>query len=155
FPFNRQRDNFLFCLPFNGEDGESPHFGCRGVNTYVAAGEMAPSYAASGMGNEAQMNALRLAETANINVSAGARISVSSVGVGAGAGVGVGSTKSTLDFMDMNGDRYPDSAGGGGIMYGDGQGDFGFTTNPGIGNLRSTSSRNVRGSLDVGSDNVG
>jgi RHS repeat-associated protein len=151
FPFNRQRDDFMFCFPINGEDGRAPHFKCRGADSYVTAGEMQPSFAASGMGNQAQLNALRLGETANTNVSASVRVLVA----GTGLGIGVGQTKSTLDFMDMNGDGIPDSAAGGGILYSDGKGGFPFSSNPGIGNLRNTSSRNIRGSIDVGSGDVG
>ena len=157
FPFHRNRDSFMFCYPFNGEDGAAPHYQCRGTNAYIAAGEQSPSFSATGMGNDAQRRALRLAETANVNVSDDFRITVAGAGAGASAGIGVGSTRSTLDFMDMNGDRIPDSVALGGILYGDGQGGFVNTSpsDPSLPFLRFTSSRNVRSSIDVGAGDIG
>src|SRR5205807_2256826 len=97
----------------------------------------------------------RLAETANVNASADVSVTVGGVSGSVGAGVAVGSTKSTLDFIDMNGDRYPDSVSGDTVLYGDGQGGFTSSANLGLGNLRDTSSRNIRGSVSLGAADRG
>ena len=163
----QQRPDFMFCLPFDPMDGtaKGPRFMCRGTNSYVAAGEMAPSFSATGMGSEAQLRAFRLSETANVNLGTNAHVTIAGGNAGTSAGIGVGSTKTTLDFLDLNGDRYPDSVSGGVVLYntahigldGKPDGTRTFVAGPaiGIGNLRDTSSRNVRGSINIGATDRG
>ena len=156
-PLFEQRPQLPVCIPsdpLNGT-GNGKRFICRGPTAYVAAGEIAPSFSFTGMGKDAQLRAFRLSETANVNVGVGAHVTVASVGGNVEAGIGVGSTKSTLDFIDLNGDRYPDSVSGGVVLYNNGKGEFTPGPDIGIGVLRDTSSRNVRASIGLGANDRG
>jgi hypothetical protein len=86
---------------------------------------------------------LRQAETYNVEFRAG---------LGPfGVAYNKGATTTNLDFLDMNGDRYPDSVANDGIAFNDGQGGFAPKAGPAIpgGNMRHVQHRTVRASASV------
>jgi RHS repeat-associated protein len=158
----KQRNNFMFCGPLTSEvdDPTLPppplppqRWACRGLDAYIGAGVQKPSKQATGAGDVGKLQSLRLAETSNLNLNANVAVLE--------GGVSWGSTVSTLDFMDMNGDRFPDSITAGGIRYSNGVTygaggvtgpavpAFGDTVPVNLGNVRDVEHRNVRGGFQV------
>ncbi|TDP98132.1 SpvB/TcaC N-terminal domain-containing protein [Labedaea rhizosphaerae] len=63
------------------------------------------------------------------------------LGVGPlGGSIATGDAESTVDFLDLNGDRYPDVVGSGGVQYSDMTGGLGSTRGSLGGNVRESSS---------------
>jgi RHS repeat-associated protein len=64
------------------------------------------------------------------------------LGVGPlGGSLATGEAESTVDFLDLNGDRYPDVVGSGGVQYSDMTGGLGATRGSVGGSVRETDSR--------------
>ena len=116
----------------------------RGVDSYVAAGQLKPSQKG---GNSAMAGAglqdLRTGDTWNGQVQVSLGVTGTAV---------LGDTSSDINFVDMNGDRLPDSVATDGIRYNTGNGFTAPVAVSGIANyngtLRKTLHRSV--SLTVG-----
>lgn len=75
---------------------------------------------------------------------------VSIPGIGAGASVAKGESTGQVDFLDLNGDRFPDVVGSGGIQYSDPYGGLGSTRGAG-GSVRESDSLAYSVSANAGS----
>lgn len=92
------------------------------ADSYIGAGILKPSRVsntggAGGSGGVPLVAGLRKSETYNVDFSVGAFV--------AGLGISTGATSSHLDFLDMNGDGYPDSVANDGVAFNNGFDGFG------------------------------
>ncbi|MEV8438665.1 SpvB/TcaC N-terminal domain-containing protein [Actinosynnema sp. NPDC051121] len=78
-------------------------------------------------------------------------VSVPGVPVGAGASVAKGGTEGQVDFLDLNGDRFPDVVGAAGIQYSDMVGGLGGTRGSLNGSVRESDSLSYSVSSNAGS----
>lgn len=73
------------------------------------------------------------------------------IGVGPlGGSLATGDAESTVDFFDLNGDRYPDVVGSGGVQYSDMTGGLGATRGSVGGSVRETDSKAFTVSASAG-----
>lgn len=91
----------------------------------------------------------RVATTSQISTTFGA--SIPGIPIGAGASVARGTSTSEVDFLDLNGDRYPDVVGSGGIQYSDMNGGLGNTRGSLGGNVRESETTAYTASANAGS----
>ncbi|MBP2329516.1 RHS repeat-associated protein [Kibdelosporangium banguiense] len=92
----------------------------------------------------------RVAGSRQISTTFGA--SLPGVPIGAGASVARGSSSGEVDFLDLNGDGFPDVVGSAGIQYSDMTGGLGSTRGSlGTTNVRESDSRAFTASANAGS----
>ncbi|MBP2324772.1 RHS repeat-associated protein [Kibdelosporangium banguiense] len=92
----------------------------------------------------------RVAGSSQISTTFGA--SLPGVPIGAGASVARGSSSGEVDYLDLNGDGFPDVVGSAGIQYSDMTGGLGSTRGSlGTGNVRENDSRAFTASANAGS----
>jgi RHS repeat-associated protein len=91
----------------------------------------------------------RRGRTQQISTTFGA--SIPGVPIGAGASVAKGNTAGQVDFLDLNGDRFPDVAGSGGVQYSDPAGGLGGTRGSLGGAVRESDSLAYSVSANAGS----
>jgi RHS repeat-associated protein len=125
-------------------------------NTFVAADSAASSRlgldtidVASDADFAGATGVSRRGRTQQISATFGATIP--GINLGAGASVAHGDTKGQVDFIDLNGDRFPDVVGQGGIQYSDPVGGLGGKRGSLDGNVRESSSLAYSVSANAGS----
>ncbi|MFJ7215016.1 SpvB/TcaC N-terminal domain-containing protein [Amycolatopsis sp. NPDC098790] len=126
-------------------------------NTWVAAGTAASSRLGTDRIDVAQDSDIagatgvsRVASTSQISTTFGA--SIPGVPIGAGASVARGRSAGQVDFLDLNGDRFPDVAGPAGIQYSDVTGGLGATRGSlGTGTVRESDTTAFTASANAGS----
>ena len=91
----------------------------------------------------------RIGDSQQISTTLGAGIP--GLPLDAGASVATGTTASKLDFLDLNGDRFPDVVGSGGIQYSDLSGGLGGTRGSMDGDVRKSGSFAYSASAGAGS----
>ncbi|QFZ21108.1 SpvB/TcaC N-terminal domain-containing protein [Saccharothrix syringae] len=91
----------------------------------------------------------RRGRTQQISTTFGA--SIPGVPIGAGASVAKGETTGQVDFLDLNGDRFPDVVGSGGVQYSDMVGGLGGTRGSLGGAVRESDSLAYSVSANAGS----
>jgi RHS repeat-associated protein len=92
----------------------------------------------------------RVADSTQISATFGA--SLPGVPIGAGASLAKGRSSGQVDFIDLNGDGFPDVAGSAGIQYSDPTGGLGNTRGSlGTANVREGDSRAFTASANAGS----
>jgi RHS repeat-associated protein len=92
----------------------------------------------------------RVGRTQQISATFGAEIP--GIPIGVGASVAKGNSNGQVDFIDLNGDRFPDVVGSGGIQYSDMIGGLGGTRGSlGTGSVRESSSTAFTVSGNAGS----
>ena len=91
----------------------------------------------------------RIGQSTQISTTLGAGIP--GLPLEAGASVATGTTAGQLDFLDLNGDRFPDVVGSGGIQYSDMSGGLGNTRGSMDGNVRESGSTAFSASAGAGS----
>ncbi len=92
----------------------------------------------------------RVAESSQVSTTFGA--SLPGVPIGAGASVARGSSSGQVDFLDLNGDGFPDVVGSAGIQYSDMTGGLGSTRGSlGAANVRESDSSAFTASANAGS----
>ena len=65
------------------------------------------------------------------------------VSIGIGLSYSTGDSTSKLDFMDMNGDRFPDQVSGGAVLYNNGVNGFAYSLPTSLGNVRKIENNNI------------
>ncbi|MEU8632364.1 SpvB/TcaC N-terminal domain-containing protein [Amycolatopsis sp. NPDC048633] len=126
-------------------------------NTWVAAGGAASSRFGTDRIDVAQDADLagatgvsRVARTQQVSTTFGA--SLPGIPIGAGASVARGRSSGQVDFVDLNGDRFPDVVGPAGIQYSDVTGGLGATRGSlGTGSVRESDSTAFTASANAGS----
>ena len=118
----------------------------RGTETYLGGGEARPARLGTNVGpilTGSGISALRKALGKNFSVG---------VGYVGGVALSFGHAIGQLDFMDMNGDRYPDQLRKDATRFSNGATGFGGTESipAGFGDLRKTEQRNLSLSLGQG-----
>ncbi len=91
----------------------------------------------------------RIGQTTQISTTLGAGIP--GVPIEAGGSVATGTTTSQLDFLDLNGDRFPDVVGSAGVQYSDMSGGLGKTRGSLNGDVRQSASTAFNVSAGAGS----
>jgi RHS repeat-associated protein len=92
----------------------------------------------------------RVADSSQISTTFGA--SLPGVPIGAGASLARGGSEGQVDFIDLNGDSFPDVVGSAGIQYSDMTGGLGSTRGTlGAANVRESDSRAFTASANAGS----
>ncbi|WP_051795109.1 polymorphic toxin-type HINT domain-containing protein [Kibdelosporangium aridum] len=92
----------------------------------------------------------RVADSRQISTTFGAGLP--GIPIGAGASVARGTSSGQVDFLDLNGDGFPDVVGSAGIQYSDMTGGLGSTRGTlGTGNVRESDSRAFTASANAGS----
>jgi RHS repeat-associated protein len=91
----------------------------------------------------------RVGRTQQVSTTLG--VSVPGIPIGAGASVARGDTEGQVDFLDLNGDRFPDVVGSGGVQYSDMVGGLGATRGSVGGNVRESGSLAYSVSANAGS----
>ncbi|MFJ7215540.1 SpvB/TcaC N-terminal domain-containing protein [Amycolatopsis sp. NPDC098790] len=132
-------------------------WGSEDGNTWVAAGGAASSRFGTDRIDVAQdadiagaTGVSRVARTQQVSTTFGA--SVPGIPIGAGASVARGRSAGQVDFLDLNGDRFPDVAGPAGIQYSDVTGGLGTTRGSlGTGSVRESDSTAFTASAGAGS----
>jgi RHS repeat-associated protein len=131
-------------------------WGSDDENTWVAADGAASSRLGTDTINVARNDEFvgasavsRVASTQQISTTLGAGIP--GIPIGAGASVARGSSTSEIDFLDLNGDRFPDVVGSGGIQYSDMNGGLGDTRGSLGGNVRESETTAFTVSANAGS----
>lgn len=87
-----------------------------------------------------------------IRYSVGRTAGANAGAFGLGGSLSLGASTTALDFLDMNGDRYPDQVTSFGVRFSDGRGGFGgleFGASPGF-ELRASEDANVSLSIGLG-----
>ncbi|QKV73934.1 sugar-binding protein [Amycolatopsis sp. Hca4] len=126
-------------------------------NTWVGAGSAASSRWGTDRIDVAQdadiagaTGVSRVARIQQISTTFGA--SIPGVPIGAGASVARGRSSGQVDFLDLNGDRFPDVVGPAGIQYSDVTGGLGATRGSlGTGSVRESDSTAFTASANAGS----
>ncbi len=124
---------FVFGMPEASGIGSGPAWAGPG-GSYIAAGGMNTTRAgATAGGGGGSLNSLRHATTWDLDFGA----SFGGVGLSIGGGYNNGRTNTDHEFLDFNGDRYPDAISlDGNVQFGDGTGGFlAAMPIPGIGQL--------------------
>jgi len=91
----------------------------------------------------------RRGRTQQISTTFGATLP--GIPIGAGASLARGSTAGEVDFLDLNGDRFPDVVGSGGVQYSDMTGGLGSTRGSVGGKVREADSTSYSVSANAGS----
>ncbi|MGQ0837718.1 SpvB/TcaC N-terminal domain-containing protein [Actinokineospora sp.] len=78
-------------------------------------------------------------------------VSIPGIPIGAGASVAKGASTGQVDFLDLNGDRFPDVVGSAGVQYSDMVGGLGDTRGSVGGNVREADSQSYSVSGNAGS----
>ena len=146
FPTPNAANAFMFVVPLRQGTAAvpAPLWLGRGDGEYLAAGQEKPARLASttALAGSGGLDNLRIAETWNFNVGASV--------VGIGVDASTGDTTSVTDFLDMNGDRFPDSVFADGVRFNDGQGLGGKTPESfGFDNIRFVEHRGLRAHAGV------
>lgn len=142
---------FVYTVPrWQGVPGiETPAWRGRGENTYIASGQLSSSRL--GKNVTAIIGGMSGGPAATISTVQQSVSDTKTYGVSLGPGsVGksTGDSKSKLDFMDMNGDRFPDQVSRSSVLFNNGAG--GFYTKPyaiAVGDVRKIANENRDESL--------
>jgi RHS repeat-associated protein len=125
-------------------------------NTWVAAGTAASSRlgldtidVATDADFAGATGVSRRSRNQQISTTFGA--SIPGVPIGAGASVARGDSSGEVDFLDLNGDRFPDAAGSGGVQYSDMIGGLGGKRGSLDGKVRESDSTAFTVSANAGS----
>jgi RHS repeat-associated protein len=132
-------------------------WGSEDGNTWVAAQGAASSRLGTDrieVANDADFagatGVSRVAASSQVSTTFGA--SLPGIPIGAGASVARGRSNGQVDFIDLNGDKFPDVVGSAGIQYSDMNGGLGNTRgNLGTSNVRESDSRAFTASANAGS----